>query len=550
MKEYKTECFILPKGIQNVTGQTFVPIGDAVIRTSDSCIGYEICEELWNPDSSLMKQCLSGIDITMNSSGGFHEIGGTKDVMNVIKSATSKYGGIYVFSNLRGCDGDRVYYHGTSHITMNGNISVIGEQFSLKNVEVITTTLDLDDVLTYRKNICRSVPEVLYEGILVDYCISSNTDINKLCNVSNPVIYEDGEEIALGPACWLWDYLRRSNFNSLLLPLDGRLDSSSSAVIVYSMCNLVCKAINEGNMTVLSDLQKIINVHDYVPKNAKELCQKILVTCHMDTNNLGDKTIINSKKIAIEIGSKHIIIPIQSIMFSVVSMLCAICAKAFNIERNNWQVEHILQSNYERINMIFLYILAEILSFNNSHRRFLILGSGNAEKAVLGCYAKFGYFSGDINVTGAISSKNLKQFLKYSQHHFRFASLERLVVSADEEINFTKIGTLDDIELLCKLKKNYYGPYSTFAKLVSRDNKKKVEYISKQVKKFFSLYSQYHHKSYSVAPCLHLGSYATVNSYYDQRQILYNCNWTWQFRAIDDEVKMYQSMHCAEERTI
>lgn len=26
-----------------------VPIGDAVIATKDTCIGYEICEELWNP---------------------------------------------------------------------------------------------------------------------------------------------------------------------------------------------------------------------------------------------------------------------------------------------------------------------------------------------------------------------------------------------------------------------------------------------------------------------------------------------------------------------
>lgn len=49
------------------------------------------------------------------------------------------------------------------------------------------------------------------------------------------------EEIALGPACWLWDYLRRSGATGYLLPLSGGADSSSVAAIVGSMCQLVVK---------------------------------------------------------------------------------------------------------------------------------------------------------------------------------------------------------------------------------------------------------------------------------------------------------------------
>lgn len=52
------------------------------------------------------------------------------------------------------------------------------------------------------------------------------------------------EEIALGPACWLWDYLRRSGATGYLLPLSGGADSSSTAAIVGSMCQLVVKGIN------------------------------------------------------------------------------------------------------------------------------------------------------------------------------------------------------------------------------------------------------------------------------------------------------------------
>lgn len=49
------------------------------------------------------------------------------------------------------------------------------------------------------------------------------------------------EEIAFGPACWLWDYLRRSGASGFLLPLSGGADSSSVAAIVGCMCQLVVK---------------------------------------------------------------------------------------------------------------------------------------------------------------------------------------------------------------------------------------------------------------------------------------------------------------------
>ena len=44
------EDFILPKLVTKYTGQTTCPFGIGVINTTDTCIGHEICEELWNPE--------------------------------------------------------------------------------------------------------------------------------------------------------------------------------------------------------------------------------------------------------------------------------------------------------------------------------------------------------------------------------------------------------------------------------------------------------------------------------------------------------------------
>lgn len=43
-------------------------------------------------------------------------------------------GGIYLYANQRGCDGDRVYYDGCAMVAINGDIVAQGAQFSLNDV--------------------------------------------------------------------------------------------------------------------------------------------------------------------------------------------------------------------------------------------------------------------------------------------------------------------------------------------------------------------------------------------------------------------------------
>ena len=43
-------------------------------------------------------------------------------------------GGIYVFANQIGCDGDRLYYDGCAAIAINGQFVAQGPQFSMQEV--------------------------------------------------------------------------------------------------------------------------------------------------------------------------------------------------------------------------------------------------------------------------------------------------------------------------------------------------------------------------------------------------------------------------------
>lgn len=59
-KPRQIEEYYLPRIIAAATGQHTVPFGDAVVSTKETCIGYEICEELWNPKSTHIDLSLSG----------------------------------------------------------------------------------------------------------------------------------------------------------------------------------------------------------------------------------------------------------------------------------------------------------------------------------------------------------------------------------------------------------------------------------------------------------------------------------------------------------
>lgn len=132
-----------------------------------------------------------------------------------------------MYSNLRGCDGERVYYDGCSLIVVNGEVVAQGSQFSLQDVEVVSATVDLEDVRNFRG--CSTTfgasalhCERSYPRIKVPFELSPYYDVS--VEPSRPIrvhYFSPEEEISLGPACWLWDYLRRSGQGGFFLPLSG-----------------------------------------------------------------------------------------------------------------------------------------------------------------------------------------------------------------------------------------------------------------------------------------------------------------------------------------
>lgn len=90
-------------------------------------------------------------------------------------------------------------------------------QFSLDDTEVITATVDLEDVRASRDQKSRAMQALCqpkYDRIEVSFSLSREGDeIDLSLRPTPPRAVEylvPQHEIASGPACYLWDFLRRS----------------------------------------------------------------------------------------------------------------------------------------------------------------------------------------------------------------------------------------------------------------------------------------------------------------------------------------------------
>ena len=157
---------------------------------------------------------LNGVEIFTNSSGSHHELRKLNTRYQLILEATRKAGGIYLYANQQGCDGDRLYYDGSAMIVINGNVVAQGSQFSLNDVEVIIATVDLEDVRSFRCAPSRGLQAVQtrsYERIEVDFSLSAesfalDTKISP-SKARAPTFHVPEAEIAYGPACWLVGFI-------------------------------------------------------------------------------------------------------------------------------------------------------------------------------------------------------------------------------------------------------------------------------------------------------------------------------------------------------
>lgn len=564
------EDHVLGQVLAEATGQDRVPFGQAAVSALDALVAAETCEELWTPDSPHIGQALAGVEIIGNGSGSHHQLRKLDVRLRHIVSATAKCGGVYVYSNQRGCDGGRLYYDGCALIVVNGEVVAQAEQFSLADVEVVTATVNLEDVRSYRAAVssrmeqasgARRIPTVKAPSFCLGTPGANYVTLPPTLSRSLR-IHSPEEECALGPACWLWDYLRRSQAAGFFLPLSGGADSSSVAAIVGVMCGLAVDAAaaeetNGEGGSVASEVRRLMGLEgkEALPRDPRELANYVLHTCFMGTENSSRATRVRAGDLAGQIGAHHSNITIDAIVSAVVGVFRVLTGKVPRFSsRGGTSVEDLaLQNIQARLRMVMAYLLAQLLPWTRGRRGFLlVLGSANVDESLRGYLTKYDCSSADLNPIGGISKVDLRRLLGWAARERGYVALAEIAAApptaelrplpegaaeSDEhsQIDEEDMGmTYDELSQFGRLRKvARCGPVSMFQNLLSAWRHLSPAEIAAKVKRFFYFYSINRHKMTTLTPSYHAEEYSPDDNRFDLRPFLYPTGWRRQFAVID-----------------
>ncbi|KAJ0977061.1 hypothetical protein J5N97_012535 [Dioscorea zingiberensis] len=552
--------FQLPADVSEAISQSSAPFGYGYIQFLDAVVAAEICEELFTADPPRIGLALNGVEVFLNASGSHHQLRKLNLRIDAIKNATLFCGGVYMYSNHQGCDGGRLYYDGCSCIAINGDIVAQGSQFSLKDVEVLTAQVDLDAVSSYRGSISsfreQAIQKAKVPSVKAAYKICQSFKLQLFPTTPVEVKYHrPEEEIAFGPSCWLWDYLRRSGASGFLLPLSGGADSSAVAAIVGCMCQLAIKDIENGDGQVKADAIRIGQYKNgEFPTDSKEFAKRVFYTVYMGTENSSEATRSRAKKLADEIGSWHLDVHIDSVISALLSLFQTLTGKrpCYKVDGGSNTENLALQNIQARVRMVLAFMLASLMPWvHNKSGFYLVLGSSNVDEGLRGYLTKYDCSSADINPIGSVSKVDLRAFLRWGAFHLGYSSLadiEAAPPTAELEpirSNYSQLDEVDmgmtyeELSVYGRLRKIFRcGPVSMFQNLCHKwCGKLTPSEVAEKVKHFFKYYSINRHKMTVLTPSYHAESYSPEDNRFDLRQFLYNWRWPYQFRKIDELVQ-------------
>ncbi|PFH55100.1 hypothetical protein XA68_10749 [Ophiocordyceps unilateralis] len=569
-KPREVETYYLEGVVQRVTGQETVLIGDMILSTPDTAVTCESCEEMFVPLNPSIFTGLNGAEIILNSSASHAELRKLRTRLELIANSTRKLGGIYVYANATGIDGEaRMLHDGCSMIIQNGEVLAQGSQFSLAPVQVTVATVDIERVRSYRSSISRNVQAARqpdFPRVHCDLVLSRPVEEIWLSNqpeISRPMrlnILYPMEEIYMATAVYLWQYLTRTNSAGFFLALSGGLDSSTVALFVYGMARLVLSSINDGDESTLQDLRMVTGDKSLTPTTPQEIVGRLLHTCYMGTVNSSRETEDRARRLAEMIGAHHSSITIDETITAHEAMIHkALGVKPRYEVEGGTRSENLAKQNIQaRSRMVVAYSLAQLSTTARKLPRaglpLLVLGSGNVDEILRGYFTKYDASSADIAPLGSISKNDAKAFQRWVRETWNLPILTEFLeaiptaellplsagVQSDEDENEMGM-TYEELSVFGVLRKvDKLGPWSAYLRLLS-DWRDRPGYgprqIAEKVFRFFRFYAMNRHKSTICTPSIHLCPYDPDDNRHDLRPFLYVVDWPWQFRKIREHVE-------------
>jgi NAD+ synthase (glutamine-hydrolysing) len=198
----------------------------------DTCIGVNICEDIWYPKGPTLYQTQGGAEVIVNINASPYSIGKNKLREKMLSARASGNAAIVAYLNTVGGQDELVFDGHSLIVNQDGMVIARGKQFE---EDLVVVDLDLDGVTRKRLRSPREKQEAIkHEKDLVEKISIPTKKTSRKgtarsrvrLSSQNTQCMESLQEIYMALVLGTSDYVRKNGFKGVVIGLSGGADSS------------------------------------------------------------------------------------------------------------------------------------------------------------------------------------------------------------------------------------------------------------------------------------------------------------------------------------
>ncbi|WP_436515716.1 NAD(+) synthase [Ekhidna sp. To15] len=439
------------------------PIGHITCDIKGISIGFEICEDAWQPGRPC-EHLKTKVDLVLNPSASHFAFGKSEFREDLVIKSSRQFDCVYLYSNLLGNEAGRMIYDGDVLIAQKGRLIGRNHRLWYHDYRLLSVEVDFDN-------------DTASENIKPHY---SNRN----------------EEFSHAAGLALFDYCSKSRSKGFVLSLSGGADSSTIATLIGFA---VRTALEQRGKTGLESKLGFQLEGD----TPEEITRQLLTTAYQETKNSSEATFYSAKTLAKSLGATFYNWNIDDEVDQYRSTIESAIGRKLT-----WEQDDItLQNIQARTRAPIIWMLANI-------ENKLLMATSNRSEGDVGYATMDGDTSGSISPIAGVDKHFILQWLKYAETELNFPGLRevnRLTPTAElrpEEQHQTDEDDLMPYEVLMKIEREAIlqgqSPIQVFEALEAEYN---PENLNVWIKKFYRLWARNQWKRERYAPSFHFDDF-------------------------------------------
>lgn len=450
------------KSIVNLNGTDY-PFGHITITHKDINVGFEICEDAWQPDRPC-EHLSQKVDLILNPSASHFAFKKAAFREQLVTESSKTFECVYLYANLLGNEAGRMIYDGDVLIAQKGNLIGRNHRLWFHDYRLLSVVVDFD-------------------------ADTAETNIK-------PDYKNQNEEFAHAASLALFDYCRKSRSKGFVLSLSGGADSSTIATMVSFAVRTGLKQLGKD------EFERKLGF-ELVGETTKEIVKQLLTTAYQATKNSSTSTLNSAKNLAESLGATFYNWNIDSEVENYRLTIEKAVGRGLT-----WEQDDItLQNIQARARSPIIWMLANM-------ENKLLLATSNRSEGDVGYATMDGDTSGSISPIAGVDKHFVLQWLRYAEKELGFDGLKNvnaLTPTAElrpEDQHQTDEEDLMPYEVLMKIEREAIlhgkSPSQVFESL---SQEYPIEELKNWIKRFFQLWTRNQWKRERYAPSFHFDDF-------------------------------------------